>query len=223
MTDDEFDATLVSAAFTLGAEEGWRKVSAASAARHAGLDFARARNRFSGRGAILRRFGALADGYALSGAASVGTVKDRLFDILLRRFDFLQTHRAGVVALLRTAPLEPGLAPWLACETLRSAGWLLEGAGVSARGIRGELRKRGLAAVWAWGVRAWLRDETEDLSATMAAVDTALTRTDQIAARFKRDGFVPEAPEPAPSEPASEAEFDHPEPPAVPPAGTPGI
>jgi len=225
MTDDEFDASLVGAAFTLGAAEGWRKVSAASAARHVGLDLARARFRFSGKAAILKRFGALADAYALSGAATVGTVKDRLFDLLLRRFDFLQTHRAGVVALLRHAPFEPGLGPWLACETLRSMGWLLEGAGVSARGIRGELRKRGLAAVWAWGVRAWLRDESEDLSATMAAVDIALTRADQVAARFDAGSAAPEpaAPEPGAPEPGGATAIDNPEPPVVPPMGTPGI
>jgi ubiquinone biosynthesis protein COQ9 len=192
MTDEEFDSSLVTAAFSLGGEEGWRKVSAAAAARYAGLDLARARARFSGRGAVLKRFGALADAHALTGALQEGSVKDRLFDILLRRFDVLQTHRAGVIALLRAAPLEPGLGAWLAAETLRSMGWMLEGAGVSSRGIRGEIRKRGLAAVWAWGVRAWLRDESEDLSATMAAIDTALLRAEQIASRFNRDGFVPE-------------------------------
>jgi hypothetical protein len=99
-----------------------------------------------------------------------GTVKDRLFDILLRRFDFLQMHRAGVVALMRALPVEPAWSAWLSSETLKSMGWMLEGAGVSSRGLRGEVAKRGLAVVWAWGIRAWLRDETEDLSTTMAAV-----------------------------------------------------
>jgi hypothetical protein len=75
-------------------------------------------------------------------------------------------------------------------------GWILEAAGVSATGLRGEIAKRGLAIVWAWGIRAWLRDESEDLSATMAAVDVALARADQIAARFANDGFTPEAEEP---------------------------
>ena len=197
MTDEEFDSSLVTAAFSLGASEGWRKVSAAAAARYAGLDLARARARFAGRAALLKRFGALADAHALTGALQEGSVKDRLFDILLRRFDYLQMNRAGVIALFRVAPLEPALAPWLAAETLASMGWMLEGAGVSSRGVRGEIRKRGLAAVWAWGVRAWLRDESEDLSATMAAIDTALLRAEQIASRFSREtaaqeGFVPE-------------------------------
>jgi len=63
-------------------------------------------------------------------------------------------------------------------------GWLLEAADVSSQGHRGELRKHGLGLVWGYGVRAWLHDESPDLSATMAAVDAALNRADSIAARF---------------------------------------
>jgi hypothetical protein len=199
MTDAEFDAALVATAFSIGAERGWRFVSAAAAAREGGLDLARARQRFIGPGAILRRFGQLADAQALAGALTEGSAKDRLFDILLRRVDFLQTHRAGVLALLRSLPLEPPLAAFLARENLRSMGWMLEGAGVSALGLRGAIRKRGLMAVWAWGIRAWSRDDSEDLSATMAAFDVALARAEQIAQRFTRDGadgFTPETAEP---------------------------
>ncbi len=93
--------------------------------------------------------------------------------------------------MMRALPVEPAWGAWLSRETLKSMGWMLEGAGVSSRGLRGEVAKRGLAVVWAWGMRAWLRDETEDLSTTMAAVDVALARADQIASRLSRDGFVP--------------------------------
>jgi hypothetical protein len=196
MTDAEFDAALVTAAFAIGGEKNWCAVSTAAAARHAGLDLVKARTRLPGHGAILKHFGTLADAYALTGALTEGTVKDKLFDILLRRFDFLQLHRPGVVALLRSLPLNPPLAAWMAKETLRSMGWLLEAAGVPATGLAGGLRKRGLAAVWAWGIRAWLRDDSPDLSATMAAVDIALARADQLAARFSREGFTPEPAEP---------------------------
>jgi hypothetical protein len=189
MTDDEFDASLVRAAFASAAVHGWRKLSPMMAAREAGLDLARARLRFPNRLAILRRFGRLADAHALEAArpeAPTEPVKDRLFDLLLRRFDFLQMHRAGVIALLRHAPLEPCLSIWLAAATELSMGWMLEAAGISAYGLRGKLRRRGLMAVWAWGVRAWIKDESMDLSATMAAVDAALTRADQFATRFDR-------------------------------------
>ncbi|WP_291426041.1 TetR family transcriptional regulator [Acidocella sp.] len=184
MTDTDFDQALVSAAFALGAQDGWRKVSPAAAALHAGLDLGTARARFGSCGAILRKFGEMADCHALQGALAEGAVRDRLFDMLLRRFDFLQLHRDGVVALLRFLPAAPSLGLCLAHATVESMGWLLEAAGVSATGLRGEVRKRGLALVWGYGARAWLRDETPDLAATMAAVDKALAQADALAVRF---------------------------------------
>jgi hypothetical protein len=201
MTDAEFDAALVKAAFIQGAEDGWPRVTAASAALKAGLDLATARARFPRRGTILKKFGELADVHALTGAASEGETHDRLFDIVLRRFDFLQMHRAGVIALLKVVPLDPALGLWLIKANLASMGWMLEAAGVPAKGLRGELRKKGLGAVWAWGMRTWLRDETEDLSATMAAVDVALKRAAQVAGRFSIPNF---AGDPAAAMPAAE-------------------
>ena len=58
---------------------------------------------------------------------------------------------------------------------------MLQAAGVPTSGIRGDLRVRGLIGVWLWVMRTFDRDETEDLSPTMAALDTALARADQLA------------------------------------------
>ena len=181
---ERFEQDLVRAAFELGAAQGWRRVSVAAAARHGGLDLDRARRSFACSGMILARFGRLADMHALHGAATDGAVRDRLFDLIMRRIDFLQQHRAGVIALMRHAPTDPLLACWLTRANLAAMGWMLEGAGISSAGLRGAIRKRGLLAVWAWTLRAWLRDESEDLSATMAALDVALMRAEQAALQF---------------------------------------
>jgi hypothetical protein len=193
MTDDEFDEALVTAAFTLGAEEGWSSVSAAAAARRAGLDLALARERFAVRGKILMKFGEIADRKALAHALTEGPVRERLFDTVMRRFDYLQAHRAGVLALFKYLPAQPGLAVLLARATVSSMGWLLEAAGELATGPVGALKARGLAVVWGLGIRAWMEDESEDLTATMAEVDTALTRADALVTRFI-PGAAPVAP-----------------------------
>ncbi len=181
MDDAEFDRALIAAAFQLAAEQGWRSVSVAAAARAAGLPLARARERFPGHSAILLRFGRLADQSALAELPSDGPTRDRLFDLLMRRIDVFQAHRAGVLALLHALPAEPPTALLLALATRRSMRWMLEATGISAAGIRGELRVKGLVAVWLWAMRAWRADESEDLSATMAALDAALRRAEQAA------------------------------------------
>jgi ubiquinone biosynthesis protein COQ9 len=180
-TANVFDTALVTAAFRIAGEEGWRKVNVPAAARAAGLSLPEARARFPSRAAILLRFGRLADQTALQDAPSEGSVRDRLFDLLMRRFDVLQTHRTGVRALLRALPTDPPSAILLACASKRSMRWMLQAAGVTATGPRGEIQVRGLLAVWLWSVRAWERDTSDDLSGTMAAIDKALERAEQVA------------------------------------------
>jgi ubiquinone biosynthesis protein COQ9 len=207
MDDIAFDRALIAAAFQMAAEQGWRSVSVAAAALAAGLPLARARERFPGRAAILVRFGRLADQAALAEAPSDGPVRDRLFDLLMRRIDALQAHRAGVLALLRALPAEPPTALLLALATRRSMRWMLEAAGIATRGIHGELRVKGLLAVWLWTVRAWRADDSDDLSATMAALDAALRRADQAAGWLGWRARAAETPSEAgePESPSAEA------------------
>ncbi|MDA8251412.1 MAG: TetR family transcriptional regulator [Rhodospirillales bacterium] len=198
MDDAEFDRALVGAAFVLAAERGWREVSVAEAARRADLPLDRARGRFPVRVAILLRFGRIADQAALALAPKEGPHRDRLFDLLMRRFDTLQAHRGGVQALLRVLPTDPCLAALLAAANLRSMGWMLEGAGISARGPLGRLRRKGLLAVWLFALRAWHDDTSEDLAATMAALDRALAQAERLDGWIGGHRAAPAEPPPAP-------------------------
>ncbi len=181
MSDSEFDAAVVTAVLAQAGLRGWRGASLAEAAREAGLDLARVRQRFPAKLTVLMRLGMMADQAALTDAVTTGAVKDRLFDMIMRRLDVLQAHRAGVLAVLDAAALDPALGLFLGRLSMRSMGWLLEGAGLSAAGLRGSLRAQGLLGVWLWSVRAWRADESADLSATMTALDRALDRAGQLA------------------------------------------
>ena len=198
MTDQEFDQALISAAFTLAAASGWAAVSPAAAAREAGLKLEQARIRFPNAQAILLRFGQRADEQALTDALDSGPVRERLFDVVMRRFDALQQHRAGVLALLDSLPLDPGTALVLAGATGNSMGWMLEAAGVSASGWRGALAAQGMVAVWLYTLRAWRTDDSPDLSGTMAALDRALTRAERVAGWLHHTPAEAAEPEPQP-------------------------
>jgi ubiquinone biosynthesis protein COQ9 len=196
MDDDAFDRALIGAAFALAAEQGWHGMTIAAAAGAAGLPLARARERFPGRATLLLRFGRIADQAALAELSPEGPVRDRLFDLLMRRLDVLQAHRAGVLSLMRALPREPGTAMLLVCATRRSMRWFLQAVGIPTTGLRGELKLRGLIGVWLWTLRAWERDESSDLGATMAVLNDALGRAEQ-AVRWLHGG--PRQPEPGPS------------------------
>lgn len=181
MNEQEFDTALVTAAMKMAGEQGWGAVSVLAAAREAGLPPDRAHAKFPGRHRILLALGRMADQAALGDPAPEGSTRDKLFDVLMRRVDVFQAHRDGVLALLRALPADPATAALLACATQRSMGWMLDAAGISSAGLRGALRTKGLTAVWLWTMRAWQTDESADLSATMAALDTALARAEPMA------------------------------------------
>jgi ubiquinone biosynthesis protein COQ9 len=176
MSGPDFDQALITAAFQRAADVGWTRLTIVDAARAAGLSLAEARVRFPGKLALLRRFGTMLDEAALAAAPADGPPRDRLFDLIMSRFDAMKPHRAGLRALLRHLPGDPALVVGLGCATRRSMRWMLQAAGISTSGVRGELRVRGMVAVWLWALRAFEQDATDDLAPTMAALDTALTR-----------------------------------------------
>lgn len=198
MSDQDFDQALIAAAFRLAADQGWSRFSIAEAAQSAGLSLAEARGRFPGKHTLLRRFGRYLDQAALAGASHEGPVRDQLFDLLMGRFEAMRPHRDGIRALLRHLPTDPGTALRLACSTNLSMRWMLHAAGQPTGGIRGAMRVHGLVTVWTWTSRTFERDESEDLSATMATLDAALGRAHQMATWISgnRSGEV------APDEPA---------------------
>ena len=178
----ELDEALIASAFMLIAEQGWSALSIAEAARRAGLNLAATRRRFPCKLTMLMRFDTMTDTAALGGALTDGPVRDRIFDIVMRRIDTLQAHRPGVLALLRDLPRDPLTVLALGPASLRSMAWMLEGVGLSAQGLRGKLRTQGMLVLWLATLRAWSNDDSEDLSATMAALDKALDRAAQAEA-----------------------------------------
>jgi ubiquinone biosynthesis protein COQ9 len=196
---EEDDAALIRSAFAIAARDGWGAVSVAAAAREAGLPLGAMRARFPGRHAILLRLGLRADQAALRDAGASGTPRERLFDLLMARLDALQEHRAGVLALLRALPGDPGTALLLASATGRSLGWMLDAAGIASHGLAGAARAQALLGAWLWTVRAWERDDSADLSATMAALDRAL----DTAGRLTGWPEAPAGPAPFPDVPGA--------------------
>ncbi|TCH96800.1 TetR/AcrR family transcriptional regulator [Roseococcus sp. SYP-B2431] len=193
MTGATSSDAIISAFWRVLADRGWHGVTMRGIAAEAGIPLAELRRSFDGPQAILAAHGRTVDAAVLEGTVDdpSASARDRLFDVLMRRLDALQPDRAGVVRLMHDLPTAPLLALQLSTQMLPSMAWMLEAAGLDATGPSGLLRAKGLGTVWLAGLRAWEKDESADLSATMAALDRALDRADRIARMF---GFAPREP-----------------------------
>jgi AcrR family transcriptional regulator len=179
---------VVEAALKLAADQAWRRTSMADIAAEAGLDLAKVYQAVPGKAAVLTQFLSRIDEAMLADGAAEpeAEARDRLFEVVMRRFDALAPYKEGVAAILRGGVGAPLM---LACSGLayrRSLRWTLEAAGIGTSGPCGALRRAGLAAVMASTVRVWLKDESEDMAATMAHLDKQLDRTEWLASRLWR-------------------------------------
>lgn len=177
------DAAL-DAALARVARVGWRASALADVARDLDRPLGEVYGVLPSKGAILTALSARADRAMLEAIGPFDpddTVRDRLFEILMARIDALEPHRDAMRVILREVPGDPTAALPLACALDRTMEWALDVAGAHASGLRGLVRRKGLAAVWLATLRAWDKDDTPDRARTMAALDKALRRAEQAA------------------------------------------
>jgi AcrR family transcriptional regulator len=181
------DATedLVAAALRLAETRGWRRLSLLEVAKEAGVSLAEAYARLPSKAHLLEAILAGVDRQVLAAgpAADGDSPRDRLFEVLMRRFDAMQERRAGYLAILNDVILDPfSLVPALPAFA-RSMTWMLEAAAIPTDGPVGNLRAKALAAVYLNVLRTWRTDDSVDLARTMAALDRSLRQIESMAER----------------------------------------
>ncbi len=176
----EAAARVVSAAFELAGLRGWSRITLAEIAEAAGMSLAELRGVVSSKNDIIALFLEQVDRRTLEGAATTGAVRDRLFDLAMRRFDALKPHRDAIAAILSDLRVEPAIGCTLLPGFWRSLGWMMEAAGLDNRGVAGVIRRKGLAAIYLNAFRVWLSDDSPDLDKTMAALDRGLQQAERM-------------------------------------------
>lgn len=193
---------MLDTALGLIAASGWRTLTMAEIAEAAGVSLAEVYRSFPTKAHLLAELVARTDLAVLAGppADPSEAPRDRLFDVLMRRFDALQPHRDAYLRLMRELPLDPPAMLVFLPRLALTMSWMIEAAGLSATGPAGWLRWQGLAVLYLDALRAWARDDSPDLARTMARLDRGLARADALARRLPGWG-----PPPAPAAMAASA------------------
>lgn len=173
---------IIGAALALAAEQGWRDTTLAEIAARAEVSLADIYRGVGGKQGILAALARHVDGQVLAGGAPdmEERPRDRLFDVLMRRFDALAPYKAGLMVIADEAPRDPLSTLCTLREVRRSMSWMLEAAGLSADGWQGAVKARVLAGIWISLLRTWFQDDSEDLARTMAALDARLRRAEEV-------------------------------------------
>ncbi len=178
-TPKEPREAIIDAALALAARQGFADTTLADIADEAGLSLAEVQRQFGSKAAIVTAFVRRIDAAVVAGTPATlasEPPRDRLFDVLMRRFDALAPHKAAVRALVLAGLSDPAMLAAAACRTACAMAWMLEAARIPTGGWRGRARVKALTLGYAGVLRAWLRDDSADNAKTMAALDRLLRR-----------------------------------------------
>jgi AcrR family transcriptional regulator len=176
---------IIDAALALTVTQGWRNVSLAAVADQAGLPILQVYRIFSSKSAILCGLSRKIDEAVLAApveAEAGERPRDRIFDLLMRRFDAQQPYRDALAALRRELPFDPLSAVAAGAALLCSMRLMLEAAGVACTGIGGAITIKLVAATYVFAARTWARDHSPDLAPTMAVLDRRLRAIERFLA-----------------------------------------
>ncbi len=174
---------IIDAALSVASEMNWQFVTLTDIAREAQVSLSDVRGYFEDKTDILASYGRRVDQKMLDSVSDPDlslSVKERLFDILMARFDALNADREAVVSIVSSFKLDPKQAVITLPHVCKSMIWALEAAGENTNGMHGALKIMGLTGAYLKVLGVWCKDESPDLSKTMASLDKVLGQCEKF-------------------------------------------
>jgi ubiquinone biosynthesis protein COQ9 len=152
--------------------------------------------------------------------------RDRLFDVLMTRFELMEPQKPGLRRIAADLRFSPGEGLVQFGVAARSIYWMLAAAGIDAEGRRGALRVPGVMSIYARAFDIWLEDDDPGHARTMAALDSRLRRGERFVQRLDDFGAAAsrffaglKSAAPRRAEPSAPEDFQPSPAPAQPPSG----
>lgn len=175
---------IIDAALKLADEIGWDFVTLRDIAAEVDCSLSDLRAHFDDKHDILIGLGKRIDQKTLENVSDPdpeSSARDRLFDVLMDRFEVLNKDRHAIIAILNSFKGEPKQALMSLPHLCKSMNWMLEAAGIDVKGYKGIAQIMGLKVLYLKVLKDWMEDESPDLSKTMASLDKELGRAEKLA------------------------------------------
>ena len=179
---------VVEALMRLAATRRWDEIELGDIATEAGVPLAKLRGLFPSKLAMLGGLTRIIDDAVLAGSSddlAVEPVRERLFDLVMRRLDALAPYKAGLRKIAPVIRRDPLTMAALNRGAVNSWRYMLASAGIATEDALGGLRVQGAVLLMARVSEVWLDDDEPELSRTMARLDRELKTAGAIMARVE--------------------------------------
>lgn len=178
----------VDALMRLAATRPWDEIELGDIAAEAGLTLAKLRGLFPSKLAMLGGLTRIVDDAVLADVSddlAGEPVRERLFDLVMRRLDALAPYKAGLRRIAPVIGRDPLTMAALNRGAVNSWRYMLASAGIPTEDGLGPVRVQGAVLLMARVTEVWLQDDEPELSRTMARLDRELKTAGRIMARVE--------------------------------------
>jgi AcrR family transcriptional regulator len=179
---------VIDALMALAAERDWDQIEITDIAKQADVSLGEFRDLFPSKGAILSAFARRIDHAVLAGDnmdLALESDKDRIFDVLMRRFDALSPYKLALKRITPALSRDPLSLAALNQVAMNSMRFMLASAGIDTEGPMGLVKLQGSVLMFAKLLDVWYHDDDPGLSRTMAAMDAELKRGGMVISRLE--------------------------------------
>ncbi len=166
----------------------WDEIELGDIATEADVPLAKLRGLFPSKLAMLGGLTRIVDDAVLAGRSddlAAEPVRERMFDLVMRRLDALAPYKAGLRKIAPVIRRDPLAMAALNRGAVNSWRYMLASAGIATEDALGGLRVQGAVLLMARVSEVWLDDDEPELSRTMARLDRELKTAGAIMARVE--------------------------------------
>lgn len=178
----------VDALMRLATERSWDQIELPDIATEAGLTLSQLRGLFPSKLAMLGGVTRIVDDAVLADSSddlAGEPVKERMFDLVMRRLDAMAPYKTGLRKIAPAIRRDPLALAALNRGAVNSWRYMLASAGIPTEDALGALRVQGAVLLMARVSEAWLDDDEPEMSKTMARLDRELKTAGRIMARVE--------------------------------------
>lgn len=179
---------VVEALMRLAATRRWDEIELGDIATEADVPLAKLRGLFPSKLAMLGGLTRIVDDAVLAGRSddlAAEPVRERMFDLVMRRLDALAPYKAGLRKIAPVIRRDPLAMAALNRGAVSSWRYMLASAGIATEDALGGVRVQGAVLLMARVSEVWLDDDEPELSRTMARLDRELKTAGAIMARVE--------------------------------------
>ncbi len=189
MNSNNKEHYLLKKAFEIIERDGWEKFSLQNLSKQEKIKNEDIKFYFKNKNEIIDKFSTMMDSIVESKVNlddfKISSKKDNLFELIMLRLEEMKNFKISLVKIIKSAKKKPLLLKRISSNVMNTLDFYLELTSCYENTPIDFLKQNTLFFIYSFTFKTWLKDESDDLSSTMAELDRLLTFSEKAEKKIK--------------------------------------